>query len=301
MSSRDDLGLRRALSDRMLPLLVAAMVFLAALSLAGAMQAQGIARHWQEGAASAATVQVSNPDQPLARGSDGPEVTRLEAVLRLLQRRQDLAQVRLVSGKELENLLRPWLGANADTTGLRLPGVIELRLARPDADLTAIARAVAAAAPGSSTESHDAWISRLLLLAHGLEACAYAVVLVVALVAMAVVMVATSAGLAARREAIDIVHGLGATDAYIAAQFSRRIAGAAALGGLLGALAALPVLIGITTLLAPLFGGAPVAMPAGMTDISPLWAAVPALPLAAWLIGYLTAQVTVRRWLRLLP
>ena len=34
-SGFDELGLRRALSDRMLPLLVAAMAFLAALALAG--------------------------------------------------------------------------------------------------------------------------------------------------------------------------------------------------------------------------------------------------------------------------
>jgi cell division transport system permease protein len=32
-----------------------------------------------------------------------------------------------------------------------------------------------------------------------------------------------------------------------------------------------------------------------------VWAAVPALPAAAWLLGYATAQVTVRRWLRRLP
>ena len=35
----DDLGLRRAISDRLLPLLVAAMAFLAALALAGAVAA----------------------------------------------------------------------------------------------------------------------------------------------------------------------------------------------------------------------------------------------------------------------
>ena len=39
----DDLGLRRALSDRLLPLLVGAMAFLAALALAGAIGASSLA------------------------------------------------------------------------------------------------------------------------------------------------------------------------------------------------------------------------------------------------------------------
>ena len=43
----DDLGLRRALGDRMLPLLVAAMAFLAALAVAGSAGAAALVRHWQ--------------------------------------------------------------------------------------------------------------------------------------------------------------------------------------------------------------------------------------------------------------
>ena len=62
----DELGLRRAISDRMLPFLVAAMAFLAALALAGWVGAASLARHWQQGAGSALTVQV-----PRAAGAGG--------------------------------------------------------------------------------------------------------------------------------------------------------------------------------------------------------------------------------------
>ena len=41
----DDLGLRRAASDRLLPLIVGAMAFLAALAFAAALAAAGLARH----------------------------------------------------------------------------------------------------------------------------------------------------------------------------------------------------------------------------------------------------------------
>src|SRR3954447_21342622 len=57
----DDLGLKRALSDRLLPSLVGAMAFLAALALAGAVAASALAQHWQQGAGGMMTVQVPQP------------------------------------------------------------------------------------------------------------------------------------------------------------------------------------------------------------------------------------------------
>jgi cell division transport system permease protein len=67
----DELGLRRAISDRMLPFLVAAMAFLAALALAGWVGAASLAQHWQQGAGSEVTVQVPRPREPAGVGPAG--------------------------------------------------------------------------------------------------------------------------------------------------------------------------------------------------------------------------------------
>jgi cell division transport system permease protein len=123
-------------------------------------------------------------------------------------------------------------------------------------------------------------------------------------VAVAVITVATRAGLSARRDSIEIVHGLGATDAYIAGRFARRAMRLAAIGGAGGALAALPVLLWLAYLAAPFAQGNVAAgdvSPPLLALPLPLWVALPALPLAAAAIGYLTAEATVRRWLRRLP
>ena len=79
-SGFDELGLRRALSDRALPLLVAAMTFLAVLALAGWFGIAGLSQHWRNGAGSALTVQVPEAQAP-ATGMPG---TRLAAALDLL-------------------------------------------------------------------------------------------------------------------------------------------------------------------------------------------------------------------------
>ncbi len=310
----DDLGLGRVLGDRMLPVLVAAMAFLAALALAGSAGASALVRHWQEGAAAALTVQVPDPAQPLPRSGDGPEETRLDRALTTLRASPGIDAVHALSAQELADLLRPWLGDAAGGTTLPLPGVIQVRLFGSGPDVAALQTRMAAAVPGVLVESHGAWVQRLAILAKSLQVCAWLVLAVVAAVAVSVVMVATRSGLQARRDSIEIVHGLGATDGYIASRFATRATVLACAGALLGAVASVPVLLALATLTAPFVTAAPEGTtPAAAADIAWLLAAslatlplelsvgLPALPVVAALIGYVTAQTTVRRWLRRLP
>jgi len=296
----DELGLRRALADRALPFLVAAMALLAALALAGWDGAAALARHWEQGAGEALTVQVPQPDDPAAQGGG----TRVDRVLALLRGSPGIASADVLTRQQLGELLRPWLGAGADRLAVPLPAVIAVRLTQSGIDTGPVADRLDAAAPGTMTESHDVWIRRLARLSRSLQACAGMALLLVAAVAAAVIAVATRAGLAARREAIEIVHGLGATDSYIAARFAGRATMLATAGGIAGALVALPVLLALAVLAAPFAGPAPPpATPAQALATLPaaLWLALPGLPATAAAIGFVTAQGTVRWWLRRLP
>ncbi len=296
----DELGLRRAISDRILPFLVAAMALLAALALAGWVGAASLARHWQQGAGSALTVQVPQPQEPAAQGGG----TRLDRVVALLVATPGIASARALTEDELDELLRPWLGSGAERLAVPLPGVIAVRLTDAELEPDRLAHRLDAVAPGTLVESHGVWIGRLAVLARSLQACAGLALLLVAAVAAAVIAVATRAGLSARREAIEIVHGLGATDGYIAARFAGRATRLAATGAIAGALLALPVLLALANIAAPFAGAAPAATsPADIVAAMPpaLWLTVPGLPAAAAAIGFITAQATVRRWLRRLP
>ena len=63
------------------------------------------------------------------------------------------------------------------------------------------------------------------------------------------------------------------------------------------------MLVGLTGLASPFAGEAVPQSAAALIGAVPasLWLTVPALPLLAAAIGWLTAQGTVRRWLRRLP
>ena len=110
----------------MLPLLVAAMTFLAALALAGWFGIAGLSRHWREGAASALTVQVPDAQAP------APAARRrgLAAVMALLTGTHGVASAHALTNDELAALLRPWLGAAGAGTQLAIPvpAVIAVRL-----------------------------------------------------------------------------------------------------------------------------------------------------------------------------
>jgi cell division transport system permease protein len=300
-SGFDELGLRRALSDRMLPLLVGAMAFLAALALAGWFGTAALSRHWQQGAGASLTVQVPQPGDPAAHGGQ----TRVAAVLAALSATPGVASAHALSDQELADLLKPWLGQGAERLAIPIPAVIAVRLTGADVDQEPLSRRLTDVAPGTLVEDHGVWIRRLAVLARSLQACAGLALLLVAGVAAAVIAVATRAGLSTRREAIEIVHGLGATDGYIAGRFAARATVLAAIGAASGALVALPVLLALARMAAPFAGGgggsADTLQDALGSLSAPLWLALPVLPVGAGAIGFATAQGTVRRWLRRLP
>jgi cell division transport system permease protein len=120
-------------------------------------------------------------------------------------------------------------------------------------------------------------------------------------IAAAVVAVAVRAGIAARRAAIALLHDMGATDADIAGRFAGRAGLLVGTGALLGTLLAAPVLAGFADMASPLLGRAPAGSLAALPWASLPWAALALLPLVGAALGWVTAQATVRRWLRRLP
>ena len=296
----DELGLRRAMAGYTLPLLTAVMAFVAALAIAGWVGASGLIGRWDSGAGATLTVQVPRAGEPDATGNG----TRLAGVQGLLTAAPGVTSVKVLSDEQLDALLRPWLGADVKNLAVPVPAVIAVHMAGEPKDLDGLAARLAQNAPGTIIEDHVVWAGRLGSLARSLRRCSGLVLLVVALVTTAVIAAATRSGLLARRDAIMIVSQLGATDGYIVRRFAAHTAALGCIGGAIGGLCALPVLFALTILAAPLAerGVPPLTESAIFTFLPPrLWVLPVILPATAGIIGYLTTQITVRRWLRRLP
>jgi cell division transport system permease protein len=292
----DHLGLRSAMTDRLLPILVGAMSFLAVLAIAGTLAAASLASEWKGDTGAALTVQVPDPSSPVALGvASGGTITRTQAVLAVLRAMPGVSAAKALSGPEIDALLRPWLGEDAAKLAMPVPAVITATWTGADS-IDALRAALDEAAPGTLAETGARWAARVAALTASLMASAISILLIVALVASAVVAVATRAGLAQRRETITIIHGLGALDADIADRFAIRATILTVMGAAIGAGLAMPVVFWLAALATPFAG----VLPHESAPSLPLelWLALPGVALAAAAIGWVTAQFTVRGWLR---
>jgi cell division transport system permease protein len=264
------------------------MTLLAALALGGAAGASALVARWQQGAAAAAMVQ-------LPEGSPA----KLDQALRALRGLPGVAEARLLDKEGLDALLRPWL---SEVPNLPLPPLVELRFNAPPGDPVLLTRQIQAVLPETVVETQGLWVARLLQLAERVRQLGLLALGLVALLAVAMVMVAVRAGLAASERTIALLHELGATDAAIANRYAARVALCCGLGGVLSLMPAVAALLGMVVLAAPLLGQGAVPLTAGTLPWTALpWVPLALLPLAVLALGWLTAQVTVRRWLRRLP
>lgn len=293
----DFLGVRVALSGGLLPGLVGTMSFLAALALGGALACATLAASWRGDATSALTIQVPQPDQP----DSAHDATRLVAVQRLLEADTTIAALHVMGATEINHLLSPWLGGDVASLGLTMPAIMTAQKIQGGPSIDQLVARLQQVSPGTLVKTGALWAQRVTALTTSLQACALAVLVIVASVAIAVVAVVTRAGIAQLRDNIEIFYSLGALDADIAARFARRATWLAFIGAFCGTILALPVLAWLAWLAAPFTNPLqPVA--AGWFSLSPVLLGLsPLLPGGAALIGWVTAQTTVRGWLRRLP
>ena len=278
-------------ANRYLPWIVALMVYLAALAVAGAFVLGASAARWQSGQSDRLTIQLPPPEQ--AAGDD-----RVAKVVNLLRATPGIAAVRRLERPELVALLEPWLGVGNITTELPLPELIDVTVAHGAApDLDALAQRLETAAPGATIDDHGRWMDRLAAAARTVQALALALTALIAGAATATVVVATRASLAVHRETIDLLHLIGAQDGFVARAFERRALGLGLRGGLIGLGLAtftyallMPVTAGLEAPLMPRF------------DLSPAgFATLAALPLASAAIAMVTARLVVLKELAKLP
>jgi cell division transport system permease protein len=292
MARRDlDLPLDRDGSGRFLPWTVALMVYLASLALALLLVVHQLVERWDVGLSGTMTVEL--PPAPQGGRVDGA----MSLALGVLRNTPGVLRAEPLDTTRVLALLAPWLGSDFDANELPLPRLIDLHV-DPDAgiDVAKLASRIAAAVPGAQIDDHRRWIERVLRLAFAIETVAALVVVLVGCAAAIAVVFATRAGLAVHQGIVEVMHLIGAPDAYIARQFARHALRLSVAGGMIGLLLAAMTLITL---------GA-VAREAGVLDetvrlIPALqappawWAILLVLPMGAGFIAMTTARLTVLR------
>jgi cell division transport system permease protein len=293
---RLDIPLNRDSSVRFLPWIIALMVYLAGLALAGTLVLNTALQRWDQSLSDTLTVQLPPAE---AGKSDGG----LSAAVELLRATPGIVSAEALTREATAKLVEPWLGTAFSPEDLALPRLIDLRIdpAAPP-DLAALKARLAAAAPSAVLDDHRLWLDRLAALVLSIEATALAVVLLISGAAVLTVVFTTRAGLAVHHAVIEVLHLIGARDSYIARQFERQARDLGLRGGLVGLVLTVATLLGIgrASSAAMLFGERVRLLPS--LELKPWhWAVMAVLPIAAALIAMLTARLTVLRALRRMP
>lgn len=225
-------------AGRALVIVIAIMTFLAALTAGAVVLLSDASAEWRGEAATEAAIQL--------RTVAGRDIeTDLKTAADIAAGTAGVRETRIYSKAESEALLAPWLGTGLDLSDLPIPRMIVLKLdPKAHADLDRLRIALYGSIPGASLDDHHVFIGRLGEMAETVVLFAIMIFALV-LAAMGVVVAsATRAAVATNREIVEVLHIVGAADAFIADQFRRRflalgLRGAAIGGG--GALVFFPI------------------------------------------------------------
>ena len=285
---RSDLPLERDALGGFLPWLIAFMVYLAIIALAGVLVLETMAWRWDKGMSGTLTVQIP------ATGKD--DARRLEAVMGVIRTSPGVFHAEALGTGRLMALLEPWLGDTAGIEDFPLPRLIDVEVA-PSArvDVAALSRRLAAVAPGATVDDHGVWLNRLIRLIRTAEVLAAVVMALIGLACVGTVIFTTRTGLAIHHDAIEVLHLIGAQDKYVARQFAGRALSLGLRGGVAGMALAVPSLLGLGALARSMEVLPDFTLGPGH------WVILAVPPLIAALIAMVTARVTVSRTLARMP
>ncbi len=224
---------RDSVAGRALVVVIAIMTFLACLTAGAALLVAHASQAWRSDVLREATIQV--------KPGPGDDVESLVAkAVAIATRAPEVESAHAYSKAESEKLLEPWLGAGLDLSQLPVPRliVVQLRGQRSE-DLATLRSALAAAVPQADLDDHRMWAARLGAMADAV------VVLAAALFVLMIVAMGTAIGFATRgamagnREIIEVLHLVGASNAFIAKEFQGHFRRLGLRGAMIGGVAAI--------------------------------------------------------------
>jgi len=222
-----------SLAANALAAVVAIMTFLAAVTSGGVAMVIGSANEWRSEVAREMTIQV----RPTPGRDIEAEVGKAQALARAAP---GVVEARAYSRAESDRLLEPWLGSGLSLEDLPVPRMIAIKVARGAVvDTAALRQSLAQDVVGASLDDHRGGIDRMRAMARAAIAGGMGIFGLVLAATVLSVAFATRGAMASNRPIVEVLHFVGAKQAYIASQFQRHFLWLGLRGGVLGGGAAI--------------------------------------------------------------
>jgi cell division transport system permease protein len=239
-----------SVTGRSLTLVVAIMCFLACLTAGAVWMIKESADAWLKDIASEVTVQVEPKEKTDIEKSVAEVVTFLEKQPGI----QSAKPLNLAASAEL---LEPWLGSSDALKSLPVPRLIAIEIDRVEPpDLTEINTVLTRDFKGVTLDDHRRWQQQIRAVTGSFALGGLAILALVAAATMAIIVSATKSAMASNREIVEVLHFVGATDKFISREFEKHFLRLGIKAGIVGAVLAMLVFLGMPAIMVLLGGGA---------------------------------------------
>jgi cell division transport system permease protein len=224
-----------SIAGNALTAVVAIMMFLAAVTSGGVAMVIGAASEWQSDISREITIQI----RPTSGNDIDAQVLKAESLARATP---GVVEVRTYSKAQSDRLLEPWLGG-LSLDELPVPRMIAVRVGpRARLDVPALRQTLTAQVAGATLDDHRGWIDRMRRMAAAAVAGGIGIFGLVLAATVLSVAFATRGAMASNRPIVEVLHFVGAKEAYIARQFQRHFLVLGLKGGAIGGIAAMAFL-----------------------------------------------------------
>ncbi len=239
-----------SVTGRSLTLVIAIMCFLACLTAGAVWMIKQSADAWLKDIASEVTVQVEPPEK-------GDTDTYASEVVAFLEKQPGIRSAKAMTLAQSASLLEPWLGSSDALKSLPVPRLIAVEIDRIEPpDLPQVSTALTQAFKGVSLDDHRRWQQQIRAVTGSFALGGLAILALVAAATTAVIVSATKSAMASNRDIVEVLHFVGATDKFIAREFEKHFLRLGIKAGVVGAVLAMLVFIGMPAIMDILGGGA---------------------------------------------
>ena len=295
ISRKQELPLKGEQTSLFLQVIISIAVFIFAITLSGVLSVDSMITSWNKSILGSLTVQIIPVNDTNKEKAKAETLAYEEKAVEFLRSVNGIIKVTPLSDQQLDELLHPWLGDERNISDLPTPRIIDVKISpKAEIDFLQLAKDLAVASPQASLDNHKLWLNKLIAFADGLKLIASTILLLVAAITSGAIFYTTQMSLGLHHNIIEILHIIGAKDAYIAQQYAKRMAFLGFIGGLIGLGFAVPAIFFIGNLAKSIEGGIISDASLSIAD----WVSILILPLFAMLISMLTAYYTVKRTLK---
>lgn len=295
ISRKQELPLKGEQTSLFLQVIISIAVFIFAITLSGVLSVDSMISSWNKSILGSLTVQIIPINDTNKEKAKAETLAYEEKAVEFLRSVNGIIKVTPLSDQQLDELLHPWLGDEVNISDLPTPRIIDVKISpKAEIDFLQLAKDLAVASPQASLDNHKLWLNKLIAFADGLKLIASTILLLVAAITSGAIFYTTQMSLGLHHNIIEILHIIGAKDAYIAQQYAKRMAFLGFVGGFIGLGFAVPAIFFIGNLAKSIEGGIISDASLSIAD----WISILILPLFAMLISMLTAYYTVKRTLK---